>query len=422
MYVFCFVTVSALSGFVSVVSLGATAELRGLQLIGLGFRGFALGLVYGFHYVYKRRWALEFPIIQRPPFFSFKMCFPSAFMQALKLSVAAFILSAIMVIFLPCQLKNHLTVGKYIVEQIVFYIGSLAILLCWELSHNLNQVLNTKRFVFAPPKGSAAAETNPSEVLFSTLEKSSPGSLLQYLAYLDLCMVCESNVDTWRRAALFEESGETYKRVIAVCSRPLEQLASKLGEGLESCSDDKSKHLSHQLRSPTDLSLDLIGQEPFNDIQLCTWCARTVASLTARSHKEDRFGVAQLSGCNANGVTTLISCLINVEIVMGKKTNLQSQNLMGPAAIKWATLNGGRRDVVVAGKKKSSHLYSKAYAMADVLRTSIYCIVSAFHGEMLNLAKAGLLEKDWVISKKLPCGNREVLLQKLRSFLDFREC
>lgn len=64
MYVFCFVTVSALSGFVSVVSLGATAELRGLQLIGLGFRGFALGLVYGFHYVYKRRWALEFPIIQ----------------------------------------------------------------------------------------------------------------------------------------------------------------------------------------------------------------------------------------------------------------------------------------------------------------------------------------------------------------------
>lgn len=158
-------------------------------------------------------------------------------------------------------------------------------------------------------------------------------------------------------------------------------------------------------------------------MQLCAWCARTVASLTVCSRTEDRFGVAQLSGSNAYVISTLLSCLLAVETLMGKKTNVQNPNhLMGPAGIKWATMNTGRREVTtdMANKRRGRPLYSKAYAMADILRTSIYHIVTAFHDEMLNGAKSGLLEKDWVINSKLPYGTRELLLQKLRLFLDYR--
>lgn len=87
-------------------------------------------------------------------------------------------------------------------------------------------------------------------------------------------MVCENNVDTWRRAAFFEETGETYKRVIAVCLRPLEKLASKLAEGLES-SVDKNSQLSKQLLSPTDSRLESKYCEPLKNFQVQNTVAYT---------------------------------------------------------------------------------------------------------------------------------------------------
>ncbi|CAK9321238.1 unnamed protein product [Citrullus colocynthis] len=415
-YLILFVVATAVSGSLAAVSIcwGKSDGLRSAWHTGL-----LMGLIYGFFYVYKKRWVLTFPIIQRPPFFSFKMGFPSATTLASKLSAATFLFSAVLMVLLPDQLKRNVTVRKFIANQATLFFGSFAVFLSWELTHHLHRVLHTKRFAFAPPKGSAAAETNPSEYLFAALEDSNSGSLLQYLAFLDLCMVCETNVDIWRRAAFFEETGETYKRVISISLKPLEQFALNLGEGLEGAVDVASQ-LSKQLLPPKDSHFDIQQLETLKNFQLYAWCARTVSTLTARSHVEDRFGVAQLSGSNATVMSTLLSCLLAVEVPMGKKTNIQSSHdLFGPAGIKWATSSIRRVDTSV-GKKKSGLLHSKAYAIADVLRASIYLIVSAFHNEMLNSAKSGVLEKDWITDEKPLFGTRELLLQKLHIFLDFQ--
>ncbi|XP_058098093.1 uncharacterized protein LOC131243048 [Magnolia sinica] len=413
------------AGSLSAVSFCRESDLfDGAGLIGLCVRGIVFGAVYGFHYVYKKRWVLVFPIIQRPLFFSFKMGLPSSLRQSLKLSSSAFLLSTMLMVLLPVQLKSKSTILQFIAQQINFYLGTCVISFCWELSRHLLQVLHTRRCIFAPPQGSAAAETNPSEPLLEALEQSSPRSLYQYLAYLDLCMVSESNVDAWRRAAFFEETGETYRRVMSLSLRPLEQLTSRLSEGLEGSSAGKSDLLSQQLLPPTDTLVDSRLYEAFNDIQLCAWCARTVTALTVCSHSEDRFGVAQLTGCNAAVVSTLLSCLLAVEACLGKKTNPQPSHLMVPANIRFAPVNMGRKDgaTAVVGKKRGGALHGKAYTMADVLRTSVYGIISVFHDEMQGNVKAANLEKDWIIRSKPLYGTREILVQKLSLFLDFRAC
>lgn len=401
---------------------GDSELLYGSRVVGLGLRGSIFGLVFGLHYVFRKRWILKFPIIQRPLFYSFKMGISSSLKRALKVSTQAFFCSSLLMLFLPNQYKFKSTMGKYIMQQIKFYIGTFTVSFCWEISHHFLQVVHTRRCIFAPPQGSAAAETNPSETLLETLEQSSTRSLLQYLAYLDLCMVSESNVEPWRRAAVFEETGETYRRAVNVCLRPLEQLTSRIAEALEAFPVDKSDLLSQQLNSPIAIQGDSRLMEAFDDSQLCAWGARTLAALTARSHWEDRYGVAQLTGCNSAVVSILLSCLLAVEACLGKKTSPRPAHLMGPASIRWATVITGRKDGVttITGKRGGGALHAKAYAMADVLRTSVYQIVSAFQADMQANVKASVLEKNWISEGKPPYGTREILIQKLGLFLDFR--
>jgi nucleoporin NDC1 len=78
-----------------------------------------------------------------------------------------------------------------------------------------------------------------------------------------------------------------------------------------------------------------------------------------------------------------------------------------------------RRDVATT-KKRGSPLLAKACAMVVVLRNSIYGIVSTFHDKMLMSTKAGFLQKDWVSKSNPFFETYELLVHKLRHFLDFQ--
>jgi len=124
---------------------------------------------------------------------------------------------------------------------------------------NKFQVVHTRRCNFAPPQSTAAAETNPTEFILETLEQSDPRSLIQYLAYQDLCVVSESNLEPWRRGAFFEESGETYKRIVTACLKPLEEFTSIIARALEEYSTESLSQQSLLFSAFDDSQVKLIG-------------------------------------------------------------------------------------------------------------------------------------------------------------------
>uniref|UniRef100_A0A804NUK5 Uncharacterized protein n=1 Tax=Zea mays TaxID=4577 RepID=A0A804NUK5_MAIZE len=282
----------------------------------------------------------------------------------------------------------------------------------WLLQFPVVQVVHTRRCSFAPPQSTAAADTNPTEFILESLEQSDPRSLIQYLAYQDLCVASECNLEPWRRAAFFEESGETYKRIVTTCLKPLEEFTSKIAESLEDFSSDKPELMLQQSKLFS----------AFDDFQICAWCARTLTGLTACSRQEDRYGVAQLTGCNAAVMTTLLSALVAIETCLGKKTNPQPVHSLGPENIRWVNFSTGRKGtgVAIACTQKGG-LHKKAYTMADVLRTSVYQIVSAFIDDLRANAKPSSLEKNWISEGRKPVyGSQAVLVQKLILFIEYR--
>ncbi|EES07443.1 hypothetical protein BDA96_04G298100 [Sorghum bicolor] len=375
----------------------------------LGFRGAVLGSIFAGHYFGRRRWLLQFPVLQRPLFYGLKMGLLPSGNRALKLSIQAFLISHFLVFFLPWQFRKG---GSVILTEISILMVTAAVSFCLEINYQFVQVVHTRRCSFAPPQSTAAAETNPTEFILETLEQSDSRSLIQYLAYQDLCVVSECNVEPWRRAAFFEESGETYKRIVTACLKPLEEFTSKIAEALEGLSSDKPELMLQQSKLFS----------AFDDSQICTWCARTLAVLTARSRQEDRYGVAQLTGCNAAVMTTLLSALVAIETCLGKKTNPQPVHSLGPENIRWASLSTGRKGtgVSIASTQKGG-LHKKAYTMADVLRTSVYQIVSAFIDDLRANAKPSSLEKNWISEGRKPVyGSQAVLVQKLILFIEYR--
>ncbi|KAK8462844.1 hypothetical protein SEVIR_1G280100v4 [Setaria viridis] len=59
--------------------------------------------------------------------------------------------------------------------------------------------------------------------------------------------------------------------------------------------------------------------------------------------------------------------------------------------------------------------------MADVLRTSVYQIVSAFIDDLRANAKPASLEKNWISEGRKPVyGSQAVLVQKLSLFIEYR--
>ncbi|KAJ3680394.1 hypothetical protein LUZ60_016672 [Juncus effusus] len=388
------------------------------SFVGLGIRGAVFGLVFSAHYLYTKRWLLKFPVIQRPLFYSFKRGFKSSFPRALKLSIRTYLCSFLILLFLPNKYKINGTATTWarIISQINIFIGFFIVSYCWEISLHFLQVVHTRRCMFCPLQGS---EQNPSDTLLEALEQSSPKSLLCHLTYLDLCMVSESNIESWRRAAFFEETGETYKRVVRACLRPIEDLVCKLSE------DHLQMDLfSQQLMTQSfEESAYVKLSEAFDDFELCAWAARSLASLTARSRREDRYGVAQLSSSNISALTTLLSSLLAVESCLGKKTGIPDpSSFRSPQKFTTVMRTGKEKEkektVAIISGKRREELNNKAYAMADVLRTCIYQIVTAFRADMVENASA--LQKNWIQEGKPLFGSRDVLEQKLLQFVEYR--
>ncbi|KAH7415736.1 hypothetical protein KP509_14G058500 [Ceratopteris richardii] len=423
-----FFFLGAISGSLSLVSMTWTAS-KHLSVREEACQGAALGILFSLWFLQRKRMVLRFPIIQRSAFFTFKLGLKEIVGTSIKLAVLSVPLAELLILVLNSSsfaaFNSKKSKMSYVGRELDFVIVAAFTATLWGLTHQLVQAVHTRRYHFAPPVGTAAAETNPSDLLLQALE-AEKSSLVHYLAALDLCMLSEHNSDAWRLSALFEESGETYNRVVSTCLKPLNMLTIKLAKGLDGLEEAHEKaSFKQQMQLPGKDSIPST-YEVLNDDQLCCWCVRILSSLTSSSKNHDRYGVAQLRGCNGAVVSSLLSCLLVIEVYLGRRSSTQPGQTVGLHGIKWTIPSRGLDSAPEKIKgfpfPKKSQLYKKAYAIADVLRTSLYQIVTTFRKEMDGSGPGGMVvaERDWLDKGQPLYGTRELHIQCLRMLLDFK--
>lgn len=105
-------------------------------------------------------------------------------------------------------------------------------------------------------------------------------------------MVSENNTEPWRRAAFFEESGETYRRVVRACLRPLENFTSKLVEGLEGTYGDRSDLFFEQMSPAMDSHSYSKLNAAFDDYEVgfdCPFLLQIAPSISSILKNQARF-------------------------------------------------------------------------------------------------------------------------------------
>ncbi|CAA2968402.1 Hypothetical predicted protein [Olea europaea subsp. europaea] len=99
------------------------------------------------------------------------------------------------------------------------------------------------------------------------------------------------------------------------------------------------------LQHPAYVDLCIVGEleldESFYDSQLCSWSARIVASLIVKSRNEDRYGVAHHTKSRYAIMSTMLSSLLAIETLVGKKTNMLSSTLGRDSTVGATVVRGG---------------------------------------------------------------------------------
>ncbi|CAI5989811.1 unnamed protein product [Closterium sp. NIES-65] len=232
-----------------------------------------------------------------------------------------------------------------------------------------------------------------------------------------------------------------------------------------------------------------VSGQPVRGRQLCVMSMRALAALTAASRGEDRMGVAQMAGANAAALSALLSALLALDSLLlspshrhpaapatfsgfgeassqatppgasqpafSHQTSVLSSGSGGlfgtpTLSLRYGGAAAGGSDVpgegagggavgrAVYGEGVVGPVWGEAWAMADVVRTSLYCIAETFGEEMVEKAGGGMgggrggrggggagawrVDEAWLPGDMRPLfGSREAHAAKVLSLLAHTE-